>query len=140
MNEGEERIVFDTEPLVAYIHDEPGAEDVKEYLDRVVDGTVNGFVSPVTLTEVHYIAQRYSTELDPDDFITDLRAYGVDQVTASNCWREAARYKHKYQVALGDAYSLAAAEYVDAPLLVGGDDDFDGVTEVKIERFRDDSA
>jgi len=133
-------IVFDTEPLIAYIRDEPGANEVKEHLDRVSDGTVDGFVSPVTLTEVHYIARRFNPKHDPDDFITDLQAYGVDQVKASSCWREAARYKHEYQIALGDAYSLAAAKYVGAKLLVGADDDFDDITDVEVVRFRDDAA
>ena len=133
-------IVFDTEPLIAYIRNEPGANEVKEHLDRVSDGTVDGFVSPVTLTEVHYIPRRFNPKHDPDDFITDLQAYGVDQVKASSCWREAARYKHEYQIALGDAYSLAAAKYVGAKLLVGADDDFDDITDVEVVRFRDDAA
>jgi predicted nucleic acid-binding protein len=53
-------LVFDTEPLVAYIRDEPGANEVKEHLDRVGDGSVEGFVSPVTLTEVDESVERYN--------------------------------------------------------------------------------
>jgi len=138
MSEG--RVVFDTEPLVAYLRDEPGAERVEEYLNRVVEGSVDGFVSPVTLTEVHYIAHRYDAETDPDNYITDLRAHGISLVKASNCWRDAARYKREHRIALGDAYSLAAALEVDATLLVGGDDDFDGVDGVEVVRFREDAA
>jgi len=133
----DDRVVFDTEPLVAYLLDEEGAERVGEYLDRVVSGDAVGFVSPVTLTEVHYISHYYGSEASPDDFLGELQASGVNQVKASACWRDAARYKREHQVALGDAYSLATAAGVDGTLLVGGDDDFDGVEDVNVVRFRE---
>lgn len=136
----DERVVFDTEPLVAYLLDEDGAGRVGEYLDRVVGGSTVGFVSPVTLTEVHYISHYYDSDTSPDDFLGELQASGVNQIKASVCWRDAARYKREYQVALGDAYSLATASHVDGTLLVGGDDDFDGVEDVNIVRFREEAA
>ena len=132
-------IVFDTEPLVAHIAAEPGAEAVEEYLDRAADGDIKGFVSPVTLTEVLYVTERTETKMSPDTFLSWFQSH-VNQVKASDCWREAARYKKEYNVALGDAYSLAAAEYVGAKLLVGADDDFDEIGDVDIVRFREDAA
>lgn len=139
MSEGYTRIVFDTEPLVAHIAAEPGAEAVEEYLDRAADGDIKGFVSPVTLTEVLYVTERTETKMSPDTLLSWFQSH-VNQVKASDCWREAARYKNEHQVALGDAYSLAAADYVGAKLLIGGDDDFDGVEDVDIVRFRDNVA
>ena len=139
MSEENTRIVFDTEPLVAHIAAEPGAEAVEEYLDRAADGDIKGFVSPVTLTEVLYVTERTETKMSPDTFLSWFQSH-VNQVKASDCWREAARYKHEYNVALGDAYSLAAAKYVGAKLLVGADDDFDEIDDVDIVRFREDAA
>jgi len=136
----DERVVFDTEPLVAYLLDEQGAERVGEYLERVVEGSAVGFVSPVTLTEVHYISHYYGSDTSPDDFLGELQASGVNQVKASVCWRDAARYKRENQVVLGNAYSLATAALVDGTLLVGGDDDFDGVEDVDMVRFREGAA
>lgn len=136
----DDRVVFDTEPLVAYLLDEQGAERVGEYLDRVVEGSAVGFVSPVTLTEVHYVSHYYGSETSPEDFLRELRASGVNQIKASVCWRDAARYKREHQVALGDAYSLATAAHVDGTLLVSGDDDFDGVNNVDVVRFREGAA
>lgn len=139
MSEENTRIVFDTEPLVAHIAAEPGAEAVEEYLDRAADGDIKGFVSPVTLTEVLYVAERTETKVSPDTFLSWFQSH-VNQVKASDCWREAARYKNEYNVALGDAYSLAAAKYVGAKLLVGADDDFDDIDDVDTMRFREDAA
>lgn len=139
MSEEHTRIVFDTEPLVAHIAAEPGAEAVEGYLDRAADGGIKGFVSPVTLTEVLYVTERTETKISPDIFLSWFRSH-VNQVKASNCWREAARYKNEYNVALGDAYSLAAAKYVGAELLVGADNDFDEIEDMDIVRFRDNAA
>lgn len=132
-----EILVFDTEPLIAYLRDEVGADTVGKHLERVAKGEVDAYVSPVTLTEVHYIAHNSDAQTDPDEYINDLRAFGVNQLKASKCWRGAALFKRDYQVALGDAYSLAAAEAVGGALLVGGDEDFDEITDVDIERFRE---
>lgn len=134
------RLVFDTEPLAAYVAGEPGKEVVKEYLDDVSYGDAVGYISTVTLTEIHYITHQLETTQDPDDFVTDLRAYGLNQVKASSCWREASRFKRQHQVALGDAFSLATASEVDATLIAGADDDFDTIHDVEVERFREDPA
>jgi len=133
-------LVFDTEPLVAYLRDEVGAGVVGEHLDSVMKGESDAYVSPVTLTEVHYVAHNYEAQSDPDEYINDLRAFGVNQIKASRCWRGAAQFKREYQVSLGDAYSLATAEAVGGTLIVGADDDFDEITEVTIERFREEAA
>jgi len=72
-----ERIVFDTEPLVAHLHDEDGADTVEDYLNRVEEGDITGFVSPVTLTEVKYISERSEMDVSPDLFIEWLHSQGV---------------------------------------------------------------
>ncbi|XGI84207.1 PIN domain-containing protein [Halorutilales archaeon Cl-col2-1] len=134
-----ERIVFDTEPLVAQAASETGEEVVESYLDRVKEGDLEGFVSPVTLTEVKYITQRVETAIPTDVFLSWIQTL-LHRVDASDCWNDAARYKEKHQVALGDAYSLATANYVDGTLLAGADDDFDTIDDVDVERFREDSV
>ena len=68
--------------------------------------------------------------------VEDLERQNVGPVAVRETWRDAARFKGEYNVALGDAFALAAAEHVDGTLLVGADDDFDAVEEVRIERFR----
>ena len=134
-----DRVVFDAEPLVAHVLDETGAGRVEEYLDLVDEGDAEGFVSPVTLTEVLYVSRRAEDTPELDTFLGWLQSrLGI--VKPSACWRSASRYKKEYQVSLGDAYALASAEYVGGTLLVGGDDDFDGIDEVDTERFREDAA
>ncbi len=64
---------------------------------------------------------------------------GVEQHGPADCWVTSAALEDAYSIALGDAYALATAHEVDGTLLVGADDDFDGVTD-SIERFRDEPA
>lgn len=50
-----ERVVFDTEPIVAHADDEFGSANVEGYLNAVADGETEGYVSWVNLVEVRYI-------------------------------------------------------------------------------------
>lgn len=133
-------LVFDTEPLVAYLDDEPGSDIVEAWIDRVSSGEIEGYLSPVTKTEVLYVGSRVG--FDPEAVrasLDRLEELGVDGYDPSNCWETAAAFKEAYGMALGDAYALATAHAVDGTLLVGADDDFDDVTAA-IERFRDEPA
>ncbi|OAQ53794.1 hypothetical protein HTG_05890 [Natrinema mahii] len=135
-----EAIVFDAEPLVAYLDDEPGSDVVERWIDRVSSGTVDGYISPVTKTEVLYVGSRVG--FPPEAVrasLERLEQLGVEQYDPADCWETAAALKDGYSMALGDAYALATAHVVNGTLLVGADDDFDGVTD-SVERFRDESA
>jgi len=61
-------------------------------------------------------------------------------VDVGDAWLEASEYVLQYNPALGDSFALATAEDVEATLLVGGDDDYDEISHVPIERFREGSA
>lgn len=133
-------IVFDTEPIVAYLDDEPGSDAVEEWIDRVASTEVRGYISPVTKTEVLYVGSRVGFEWDSvRGSIGRLEELGVRTREMEACWETAAVFKEAYGVALGDAFSLATADSVGGTLLVGADGDFDDVgdLDVSIERFRD---
>lgn len=135
-----ETIVFDTEPLVAYLDDEPGTDAVEAWIDRVASGEVDGYISPVTKTEVLSVGSRVGFR--PEDVrasLERLEELGVTVYDPRTCWEVAAALKGAYTMALGDAYALATAEAVDGTLLVGADDDFDEVDD-DVLRFRDDPA
>ncbi|MFA9418355.1 type II toxin-antitoxin system VapC family toxin [Natrinema sp. HArc-T2] len=130
-------IVFDTEPLVAYLDDEPGSDTVEEWIDRVASGEIEGYISPVTKTEVLYVGSRVGFRpADVRASLERLEELGVTVSDPRECWDGAAALKEAYTMALGDAYSLATADAVDGTLLVGADDDFDDV-EDDVVRFRD---
>jgi len=135
MTNRSETVVFDTEPLIAYFDDEPGSDEVEEHIESV-RGDVTGFISQVNRTEVHYLTTRVETTERADAVLEIVKENGIRTVGCGETWRKASYFKREYAVALGDAFALATAEHVDGTLLVGADDDFTGIAEVDIERFR----
>lgn len=134
-----EALVFDTEPLLAYLWNENGSDVVEEKLEQVKNG-VQGYLSSVTLTEVFYHIANSDNIRSAKNAIQTLKNHGFDIIDSDTTWQRAGLFKHEYSPALGDSYSLATADQVDGTLIVGADDDFDSITGVSIERFRSDPA
>jgi predicted nucleic acid-binding protein len=131
-----DRVVFDAEPLIAHADDEPGSDIVAEYLDAVAVGDAAGYTNCVNRAEIRYtIARKYDRDTADEylDWLTDL---GIETVDVGDAWMEASEYVLQYNPALGDAFALATAEEIEATLLVGGDNDYDEVSDIPIERFR----
>jgi len=135
-----DRVVFDAEPLIAHADDEPGSGVVEEYLDAVAAEDTAGYASCVNLAEVRYTLARKYDRTTADDYLDWLDDLGIETRDADAVWIEASEYILAYNPALGDSFALATAEDIDATLLVGGDDDYDDISDVPIERFRDGSA
>jgi len=130
-------IAIDAEPLVAYYWDEPGAEDVEAVIDDVERGTIRGWISTVTCTEVRYVCGRDDAEKSRR-YASRLRDwFGV--VSAEDVWESAAACKRAHSVALGDAFTIATAMEKDAVAYCGADDDFEGI-DVTVRRFRDEGV
>lgn len=135
-----DHVVFDAEPLIAHADDEFGSDVVEEYLDAVAAEDTTGFACYVNLAEVRYtLARKYDRDI-ADEYLDWLFDLGIETVDVGNTWMEASEYILMYNPALGDSFALAAAESVEATLLVGGDDDYDEISDIPIERFRDGSG
>jgi PIN domain. len=134
------RVVFDAEPLIAHAADEPGSDVVETYLDAVAVEDTAGYVSCVNLTEIRDTLARKYDRSTADDYLDWLDDLGLDTKDTEAVWVGASEYILTYNPALGDSFALATAKDVNATLLVGGDDDYDDVSDVPIERFRDGSA
>lgn len=132
-----ESIVFDAEPLVAHADDEHGADVVEEWLDAVAVDEADGYVSYVNLSEVRYVLARKYDGDTADEYAGWLLDIGVVPVNVGSLWKTASDYVLRHRPALGDSFALATADEKDAELLVGADDDYDEVTEVKVTRFRE---
>jgi len=143
--------VFDTEPLLAYFYDEPGASEVTERLQAIESEEATGAISHATATEVVYKIARLETgnpnQTPPGDDEFDvgeqdlrfLRGYGLTIETPS--WSAVARIKGSGGISLGDSYAAALALEEEATLVVGADPEFDDLSEdVKLHRIRDDSV
>jgi predicted nucleic acid-binding protein len=141
--------VFDTEPLIAYFYNEPGASAVTERLQAVEREESTGAISHATATEVVYKIARLETG-DPnqtppgaDEFGVEehglriLGGYGVTVETPS--WSTVARIKGAGGISLADSYAAALALEGEATLLVGADPEFGDLSEdIALHRIRED--
>jgi len=132
-----DRVVFDAEPLIAHADDERGSDVVEEYLDAVAAADAAGYACCVNLAEVRYTLGRKYDRPTADEYLDWLSDLGIEPVDVGDAWVEASEYILTHNPALGDSFALAVAETVEATLLAGGDDDYDEVSDIPIERFRD---
>lgn len=141
--------VFDTEPLIAYLYDEPGAADVAERLRAVQDGEAAGAIAHATAVEIVYKVARLETgapnRADPGDAEfevgrRDLRVLrGFELAIETPPLDTVARIKATGGISLGDAYAAALADQRDATLVVGADPELGELTvDVDVHRVRDD--
>lgn len=134
-------LVFDAEPLVAFLADEPGSRIVEKWVEQAATGEIQGYINSITKTEVTYVSLREGVpEHVITEFIDRLADNGVATFEAERCWFHAAAFKNEYTVPHGDAFALATAHVNDGSVLVGADDDFDGVDEVRVIPFREEPA
>ena len=142
-------IVFDTESLIAYFYDEPGATAVTEHLQAIESGAAAGAISHATATELIYKIARLETgdpnQVPPgdDEFAVGeqdlriLRGYGVTVETPS--WSSVARIKGAGGISLGDSYAAALSLEAEATLVVGADPEFGDLSaDITPHRIRDD--
>ena len=133
-------VVFDAEPLIAHADNESGSDVVEKHLDAVAVEDTAGYASCVTFAEIRYTIARKYDRPTADEYLDWLTDLGIEIVEVGDSWQEASEYIIRYNPALGDSFALATAEKVEATLLIGGDDDYDEVSDVPLERFRDGSA
>lgn len=143
--------VFDTEPLIAYFYDEPGAAVVTEVLQEVQNGNATGAIAHATATELVYKVARLETgepnrvapgqeelEIGERD-LRILRGFGLTVDLPS--WDTVARIKASGGISLGDSYAAALASETDATFVVGADPVFgDLPVDVDLYQIREGPA
>jgi len=141
--------VFDTEPVIAFFYDEPGAGDVADRLRAVQEGDATGAIAHATAIEIVYKVARLETG-DPNhaepgraDFETgerDLRVLrGYEVAVETPPVETVARIKGTGGISLGDSYAAALAAERDATLVVGADPEFGALSEdLDLLRVRED--
>jgi predicted nucleic acid-binding protein len=121
-------MVFDTEALLIFYLDEPGADKVRELLEKTQNGEKDGYLNVVNLTEFNYILQRHDPELSQEKE-RNLRAFGLKVVPVldNGLWRVAADIKAKHPLSLADSFAAATAKIKGAKLVTGKDEEYNGV-------------
>ncbi|XES76400.1 MAG: type II toxin-antitoxin system VapC family toxin [Candidatus Bathyarchaeia archaeon] len=131
-----DRLAFDSEAILAFYLGEAGGETVRDLLQKIQNGEAEGYMNLLNLAEICYILCR----LDPalaEEKQRNLRLYGLKIVPIADngLWREAAQIKSKHAMSLADAFAVATAQACNATLVVGRDEEFNGI-DVQLMRIR----
>lgn len=120
-----ERLVFDSEALLAFYLGEEGGEVVRDSLGRIQSGEAEGYLNIINLTEICYILRRVDPEL-AEEKERNLRLYGLKiiPIDDNTIWREAAEVKSEHALSIADAFAAATAKVLKSKLVVGSDSEF----------------
>jgi len=128
-------VVLDTEGLLIFYLDEPGAETMEKYLDKTQIGELTGYLNVVNLAEFYYILFRRDPKL-ANEKENNLRSYGLKivPVTDNRLWREASLIKAEHALSLADSFAVATAKIMNAKLITGRDQELKraGVPLIKL--------
>lgn len=127
---GRQAIVFDAQPLLAFLGGEPGAETVRSILAEAAAGRRAILMSVVNVAETMYVVERRG---GPDashaalDLVQQLplQLVSVDLELAAR----AAYFKARGGISLGDCFAAALAHRESIPVL-SADPEFKRVADV----------
>lgn len=113
-------LVLDAWTILAYLQDEPAAPAIVELIADAHEQNIPLYMSVVNVCEVWYILAREVSEAEADSSITDLQQLGIQLEDAD--WQiaqEAAKFKTKGKMSLGDCFAAALARHLKADLVTG---------------------
>jgi ribonuclease VapC len=128
------KYLFDTKALIAFFNEEGGADFVQELLAKVDEGKVEGLISSITLTEIHYV---YSGAVGKDTAkkrveqvqMSKLRIVSIDAEVAV----KAGEYR-THAIPIADALIAGCTWFTNARIVT--DDEHFGKLGLEIVRFR----
>jgi len=131
-----ERLVFDSEAVLAFYLGEEGGEVVKDSLGRILSGEAEGYMNIINLTEIYYILRRADPKL-AEEKERNLRLFGLKiiPIDDNTIWREAAKFKSEHALSIADAFAAATAKVLNSKLVVGSDSEFKGL-DVELLKIR----
>jgi predicted nucleic acid-binding protein len=110
--QGVARLFLDTAPVIYYVERNPAYTAlVDDIFDRIDAGTLSGVTSPITLAECLVMPIRQGLAQVQQDF-SDVIVSGANVVFVvldEAIARQAADLRARYQLALADAFQIAAA-------------------------------
>jgi ribonuclease VapC len=115
-------VVLDAFALLAWLQDEPGAEQVEAYLAEASAGRAQVLISAINLGEVYYLLARRQAGATAEALWQDLRRGRVPLRAVPATWsrvRAAARLKARFLISYADAFAAALALERSAPLVTG---------------------
>lgn len=130
-----DRFILDSFALLAYLEEEPGADDVAAILERCSEGGAESWLSIVNFGEVLYITERERGLQAAQRVIAAIDQLPVRVMEADRTRTFAAAHvKAHHALAYADAFAIALALEVDGEV-VTGDPEFAAVGDLVSVRW-----
>ena len=123
--------VLDSWALMAYLYDEPAAEEVENLLVKAAAEKQKLLLCVVNWGEIYYSVARADGEAAAERQAAQLSTLAIELVPVGDdlhLAREAAKMKAKYRMSYADCFAAALAKIRNAEL-VTGDPEFQGLRE-----------
>ena len=131
--------VLDSWALIAFLEDEPAAEEVEKLFQRAADERHKLLLSAVNWGEVYYNTMREVSQEAAEQKVQEIASLPIDIVGVSDdlaLVRQAAIFKATCKMSYADCFAAALAKLRNAEL-VTGDPEFRAVEkEIKIAWLR----
>ncbi len=115
--------IFDTTAFVAFFSNEKGAEKIAKLFAKIEEKKAEGYISPITLTELYYLYAKKDVSLANERIeailLSRLKLVKID----AELTLRAEKYKN-LQVPLANALVAAASKEYEA-MIVGHDSGFE---------------
>ena len=124
------KYVLDSYAMIAHFLAQPGGDRVRDLLRQAQQETLDMYMSWINLGETAYIVERRRGEAAVQELISDISRLPITLVEAEPPRvLAAARVKARHPLSYADAFAVALAQELDAPL-VTGDPEFHKVEEI----------
>ncbi|MDO8633708.1 MAG: PIN domain-containing protein [archaeon] len=129
------KILFDTSALIAFANKEKPAKKIKEIVQAVEKGKINGIISGITLTEIIYIVGRKSEQkaFNIIAFVEESRLEIIG--CTKDLFVAAGHIKMKYKeknLSIADCIIIATAVNEKADEVLSLDRGWQGIKEIKL--------
>ncbi len=120
-------VILDACAMIAFLRDEPGAEQVEAFFrhDHCMAHAVN-------VCEVYYDFFRAENEATAKNAVTDLVALGlkIKEDMDQPFWQEIGRLKAEIKrISLADCFAVALAKRINASIVTSDHHEFDSIAE-----------
>jgi predicted nucleic acid-binding protein len=113
-----ERYVLDTSALMAFFQNEPGADTIKQILNRARGEKCQAVISFITLTELYYILWQEEGESAAKELLAHIKSLPVMIIEShERLTLLAGRIKATFRLSLADAFVAATASIVGGTLV-----------------------
>lgn len=115
-----EQYVLDSYAILAYLNDEPSAQDVEDILQLALNSQVMAYMSWINLGEVYYRLQRVYDRQIARQAVEIIKAWPIELLQAEEqLTMMAGDIKARYRLSYADAFAAATAVNTRGVLLTG---------------------